>query len=370
MGFVLSDYVSKYPPRPFLVFNLPEGPNGGTPAYPELAIEQIVDKDKPTLKEYVGKMTGDQRSLAAAPKQLQIDGYQAFEFAIKSTAIYDFEGGKSATGSTVTYEIAFGYEGALYHCTMDSGYPIDAKYVKIFDDFCSSVRAATQPGPNGPMRVDGVPVDGYVDSVSVAGIRDAIAAFKASDSRDPASLTVISKDEMHGYIPQRDLGWITVKRSIFVEPDHSQHLGWDAYGQGLPQFAEALRCIKAAQVVYVFPVTTPLKPHRDDKHMRLLDVQARSQLADLLGSKEDWLVGFNDLMYPNKEPTNVGFVFRNGKDELVLFFEHSDVVVGTFNGEYLSGTLNDLGGSPNEKLAKELEEWKDRFAQPELQAHE
>ena len=84
VGFVLSDYVSKYPPRPFLVFNLPEGPNGGTPAYPELAIEQIVDKDKPTLKEYVGKMTGDQRSLAAAPKQLQIDGYQAFELDRKS----------------------------------------------------------------------------------------------------------------------------------------------------------------------------------------------------------------------------------------------------------------------------------------------
>ena len=100
--------------------------------------------------------------------------------------------------------------------------------------------------------------------------------------------------------------------------------------------------------------------------MRLLDDSSRKQLVGLLGSKADWFVGFNDLMYPDNEPTNVGFIFRNGNDELVLFFVHSDVVVGTFNGEHLGGTLNDLGGPQSEKLAKEFEEWKSRYAQPEI----
>lgn len=232
----------------------------------------------------------------------------------------------------------------------------------------ASIFLATQALAGEPMKVDGVPVDGRTDLVSVSDIRGAIEAFKGSDSREPAKLTVISKDEMHAYIPQQDMGWITVKRADFVDPDHVRHSGWVAYGQGLPGFYEALRCIKTARDVYIFPVKTPLNPHRDDTHMRLLGTEARTKLVDLLGPASDWFVGFNNLIYTKKEPTNVGFMFQNGSDTLILFFEHKDVVVGTFNGEHLSGTLNSdvVGQKVDDRVLHEFEKWKAQYAQPEL----
>src|SRR5579864_4162421 len=184
----------------------------------------------------------------------------------------------------------------------------------------ASIFVAAQAVASSPMQVDGVPVSGQTDVVSISDIRDAIAAFKESDSRAPASLTIINKDEIHGYIPMHDLGWITVKRTICHEPDGSQHACWYAFGQGLPDFSVTLRCIQAAQQVYVFPLRTPDQPRRDDAHMRLLDSGARGQLADLLGLKEDWFEGLDDRMGPPEEPPNVGFVFLNGNDELVMFF--------------------------------------------------
>lgn len=222
--------------------------------------------------------------------------------------------------------------------------------------------------PSGPVSIDGVEVSGLIGDVSLADVLQAIAAFKDIGLQNLAAATVINKDEIHGYVRNRDLGWFTAKRTTFVWPDRSEHQGWDAYGQGLPYYSAALLCIRAAQQVYIFPVTTPADPHRDDKRLRLLAALARSQLVDVLGPKQNWLVGLNDLMYPDKEPKSVGFVFRNRKDELVLFFVHSDVVVGTFNGEHLSGTLDDL--SPrNRKLAQAWDRWKDQFAQPELGTH-
>src|SRR5579872_5964132 len=77
-----------------------------------------------------------------------------------------------------------------------------------------------------PMQVDGVPVDGRTDLVSASDISDAIVAFKGSEPREPVRLTVISKDVMHAYIPQQDMGWITVKRTDLVDPDHVRHTGW------------------------------------------------------------------------------------------------------------------------------------------------
>lgn len=226
-----------------------------------------------------------------------------------------------------------------------------------------------QDVPSGPANIDGVLVSGLIDDVSVADALQAITAFKGIGLQSLAAATVINRDEIHGYVQNRDLGWFTAKRTTFVWPDRSEHQGWDAYGQGLPGFSAALHCIRDAQQVYIFPVTTPADPHRDDKHLRLLKNPARSQLVNLLGPRQNWLVGFNDLMYPDKEPKSVGFVFRNGKDELILFFVHSDVVVGTFNGEHLSGTLNDLIPR-NSKLAQAWGRWKDQYAQPELRAHE
>ena len=261
---------------------------------------------------------------------------------------------------------------ALGVAEVDLGHSVAGSFRQAALERVPPDRGGEPPGwhqdiPSGPVSIEGVAVSGHIDTVSVADIAQTITAFKDIGLRDLAALTVVSKDEIHGYTQDRDLGWLTAKRTIFDWVDKSQHPGWYAYGQGLPDFSAALDCIRAAQQVYVFPVTTSLDPHRDDKHMRLLDAEARSRLAGILGPKEDWFVGFNNLIYPEKEPTNVGFVFRNGGDELVLFFVHEDVVVGTFNGQHLSGTLNDLSGDKIDKrIVRALEQWKVQYAQPEL----
>lgn len=220
-----------------------------------------------------------------------------------------------------------------------------------------------QDVPNGPVSIDGILVSGHLDAVSLADVRQAITAFQDIGLHKLASLSVIGKDEIRGYLEDRDLGWFTAKRGSFVWPDRSEHSGWDAYGQGLPEDLAALDFIKSAPQIFVFPVTDPLIPHRDDEHMRLIGTEAHSRLVALLGSKDHWFQGFNDLMYPDKESGNVGFVFRNGSDELTLFFEHSDVVVGTFNGQHLAGTLKI---DPTDKLGNEVKAWEAKYAQPEL----
>jgi hypothetical protein len=55
---------------------------------------------------------------------------------------------------------------------------------------------------------------------------------------------------------------------------------------------------------------------------------------------------------------DVGFVFRRGKKELVLFFE-VDVAEGTFDGRNIKGLVD-------YKRHKQLEAWKRRYAQQEL----
>ena len=183
----------------------------------------------------------------------------------------------------------------------------------------ASVQAIASEGAT----VEGVRVYGHVQAVSKSDIHDAIKAFKYAMSETPASLDIVSHDEMHGYLRLHDLGWFTVERTVFVEPDGSKHPGWDAYGQGIRDFPQALRCIRTAHEVYIFPVATPLKPHRDNKHMRLVTGYARSILIDMLGYKSDWLSGLDDRIFFGKAPKSIGVIFRNGKDELVLFF-HSE----------------------------------------------
>lgn len=215
--------------------------------------------------------------------------------------------------------------------------------------------------PTGPSSIDGVPVSGHLDAVSVADVLQAITAFK-DIGLQLSEVTVLSKDEIHAYGANRDLGWFTAQRMICMWSDRSQHPCWDAFGQGLPQFKAALECIKAAQQVYVFPVATPLDPRRDDSHMRLIGGDASSQLIALLAPADNWLRGLNDLMYPDKEKKSVGFVFRDGTNEVVLFAVHSDVLIGTYNGEHFGGTL-DL---ESENVEKEFKEWIAKYAKPEL----
>ncbi len=218
-----------------------------------------------------------------------------------------------------------------------------------------------QDVPNGPVNVEGVPVSGHLDTVSVADMREALTAFKDIGLKDPAALAVIDKDQIRGYYQNRDMGWLTAKRVDFMWPDQSKHSAWDASGRGILEDSAARDFIKSSQQAFVFPVLNPLDPQRDDAHMRLLGSEARDRLIGLLDAEDNWLHGFNNVIYTEVEPGTVGFMLRRGNDEMVLFLVHSDVLVGTFNGEHLSGTLS----FPNSK-SNSMTAWKAAYAKPEL----
>ena len=120
---------------------------------------------------------------------------------------------------------------------------------------------------------------------------------------------------------------------------------------------EVQHLIRTADEVYIFPVTTPLKPHRNDKHMRLLVGDARQQIVRLLGNAKNWCQCLFDLVVVESEPTNVGLLFRRDRSELVLFFTHGGYAEGTFSGHYIANPLND---------GQRMDNWSARFAQTEL----
>jgi hypothetical protein len=122
-----------------------------------------------------------------------------------------------------------------------------------------------------------------------------------------------------------------------------------------------LNLIRTADQVFVFPVVTPLKPHRDDKHMRLLGAEARQKIARLLTNPRNWVQsGGWSIIYPFEPPRDVGLLFRRDQNELILFF-NGGFIRGTFNGEHTEGAFS-LDG----KRLRKLEEWKLRYARPEI----
>jgi len=123
---------------------------------------------------------------------------------------------------------------------------------------------------------------------------------------------------------------------------------------------EAFRVIRDADEVYVFPITTPREPRVDEKHLRLLDPAAGEKLQRLLSDERNWLHGFDNRIWIDPLPTDVGLVFRQGKNEVVLFFPWGQ---GTFNGVNITGT------SLEGVAEKEMQEWKHQYAQPELAMH-
>jgi len=214
---------------------------------------------------------------------------------------------------------------------------------------------ATQGTAGELMHVDGVRVYGRVHDVSVTDIHEALAAI----SGKPGAVEVIGSSEMHVYLQPRALGWVPMRHVDVVEPDGSRRSKWMPDGRVVWDTPEAMNLIRTADEVYVFPVTTPLKPHRNDRHLRLLDTEARQKLVSLLGEQENWFHGLDDRIRTGDEPTNTGFLFRHGNAELILFFSSGDAVEGTFNGGFTRGSI--VG-----KSAQEMEGWKRRYAQPEL----
>lgn len=209
------------------------------------------------------------------------------------------------------------------------------------------------------IEVDGVAVNGDVQAMPVSDIRSAIAKYDSGHARKLSEVTVVDKDHLHAYLDPRDLGWVTVTRTDYHQPDGSIRHGWDDSHVGLPEYSPALRLIQRAQAVYVFANTNPKYPHRDDKRMRLLDAKAREELRSLLDDREDWWQGLYTLGVEDKPATDIGLVFRDGDDELVLFFLDDSMVSGNLNGQFLNGLLND---GPS----KRFKAWAAKYAQLEL----
>jgi hypothetical protein len=240
------------------------------------------------------------------------------------------------------------------------------------------VLAAVSAKAAESIRVEGVPVHGRIHDVSVAGIREAIADFKSTrtDKRAPKSIHVLSSREMRAFLPERDMGWIAIRIVPRGDPGHWNAPAWTTWGRAIQDVPEFFRFVRSASQVYAFPVILSIEredkvrgggsvrligsPRRDDKHRRLLGDQARRELIRLVGHERDWFQGHDDTISIAEDLRNVGFVFQRGSDELTLFLTLGWRAVCVMpNGENLDGSLE-------AKLSERLEEWKKRYAQPEL----
>jgi hypothetical protein len=207
-----------------------------------------------------------------------------------------------------------------------------------------------------------VRVYGSVHDVSIDDIQAAIADFVSSSSEKnkPAAVEVVSSTEMRAYHKARDWGWVGIRRFPRGDPGHRNEFAWVTWGLAIGDSPEVLRLIRTAGDVYIFPVPNPLKPHRDDKHLRLLRADARRKVCRLLGDMRSWWQGMYTIPVINDGSRGIGLLFRRGGSEVVLFFSNFTDEEGTFNGQHIGGLLDDERGRP------QMEDWKHRYAQPEL----
>jgi hypothetical protein len=205
-------------------------------------------------------------------------------------------------------------------------------------------------------RIDGVPVYGKIHEVPTSEIRQAIDT--ATDRtkippKKPRAIEIVSRTEIRAYWPERALGWIPMRGGLV-----SNHCLFTMWASGVEDTPEALRLIRSADEVYVFPYPAGAEPRRDDKHLRPLGGEARRQLAALLGQRSHWYSGFYHLaVVPD---SGIGLLFRKGPHELVLFFLHG-IAKGTINGRSTSGLLED-------PMAEQFAKWQKAYAKPELAA--
>jgi hypothetical protein len=131
-----------------------------------------------------------------------------------------------------------------------------------------------------------------------------------------------------------------------------------AASESLPS-PEILHFIGSAQELYVFSYTFSEHPKLDRRHLRRLDAPARDTLKRLLSDPHNWYTGLLTVV-EGLGGRSVGVLFRSKGDELVLFF--GDITISaSFHGRSYYGALEN-------KPIEQLNEWKKRYASPELQA--
>src|SRR3954469_1867781 len=117
------------------------------------------------------------------------------------------------------------------------------------------------------------------------------------------------------------------------------------YNRAIEDVPEALRLIRTADEVYIFPVSLAknskgfIEPHPDYKHLRPLDREASRKLRRLLGAETNWFHGGDNTISVDHSYKTVGFVFRKSADKLVLVSGLGARFEGTLNGGDTAGSL-------------------------------
>ena len=131
-----------------LHFSLPFDKDGGRPMYPEISMvatsEAVGTDTMRALSEYARNQAEGTRPLIE-PRFIRIAGRPAIESAVSGDAIFDFVGGGASVQSVIRHEISFEYRARLYHCRLDVDGRNYVPYIKVFHEFCNSVRFGASP---------------------------------------------------------------------------------------------------------------------------------------------------------------------------------------------------------------------------------
>jgi len=217
------------------------------------------------------------------------------------------------------------------------------------------------------MRIEGVEIFGRVHALSVLQIRGAIDAtsskFVPAHVLKPRAIEILNPTEIRAYLPNRDMGWVPYRLVPWI--NNIKPPEWGPTGHAIEDWPEALHLIRTADRVSIFPVSSTsqpngtIAPHGDYSRLRPLDPDAYRKLKRLLGNEHSWFHGFDNTFGIGPEPKNAGFIFERGKNKLVLLCFMRWRFEGTLNGQ-------NTGGSFEEKFSDKLDEWKKRYAKPEL----
>jgi hypothetical protein len=189
---------------------------------------------------------------------------------------------------------------------------------------------------DGSTQIDGVLVRGRWHGVLTSELREAVKIAIHDSDQPPFSIDVIDREHMQVWAHNPEMGWAPLRYVRCCIPQH-----WDWDGLGIANRPDVLRFVRTASEAYVFPLPDPLKPHLDRQRMRRLDAQSQHALAALIGDESNWWHGMYELFGPEHEPPSIGFVFKEGPSELVLFVKADRIINGTFNGEHQSGLIDD-----------------------------
>ncbi|HEY2345164.1 MAG TPA: hypothetical protein VGH80_04690 [Xanthomonadaceae bacterium] len=204
-------------------------------------------------------------------------------------------------------------------------------------------------------RIRDVPVFGQWHDVPINELREAVDYAIRHSYKPPSRIEVIDREGMRVWLSDPEMGWEPLRyvRCCTVSE-------WNFEGESADS-PRVLRFIRTASEAYIFPVPDPLKPHLDRQRMRRIEGPAREALVGLLGEPSNWYDGLYNLVGPKHEPPGVGFVFRQGASELILFQETGGFIRGTFNDQHVQDMLD---GAATPKLLS----WERTYAPQELES--